>query len=100
MRKLSFFGLMLTAGLMMTACSSDTVKGDPEYLAGDLLTAVVDGKTMFFLKEGNGNVSVTYNQTNPLHKNSNNQYVLTDYVGEIEVPSTITVNGVTYTVTG
>lgn len=99
MRKIQIFNLALFA-LLLVACGSDTIKGDSEYLASKMLTVDVNGTTMYFVSNGDGTASVSYDQRNPMHKNGYNQYVLTDYVGEVIVPSTITVDGKNYAVTG
>lgn len=86
---------------LATACSSDTQDGDPGYLARDMfIVEVEEGVNVFFQNNGDGTVLVSYDLTNPMHMTEKGAYVLTDYVGEINIPATITVEGTTYRVVG
>ena len=98
MRKIIGFSLLL----LLAACSGkeDTVKGNPDLLATNMLTTEIGGQTLFFLDNHDGTVSITYDQRNPMHMSKDNKFVLTDYVGEIEVPSSVTIDEKTYQVTG
>lgn len=97
MRKICF---ALGVLLLISSCGSDTVEGDPNYGAENMLTADIGGKKLFLIDHHDGTVSVTYDQRNPLHKNKKNQYVLTDYTGELVIPSRVTINNNDYTVVG
>ena len=86
---------------LATACSSDTQDGDPGYLARDMfIVEVEEGVNVFFQNNGDGTVLVSYDLTNPMHMTEKGASVLTDYVGEINIPATITVEGTTYRVVG
>lgn len=98
--KILIIGIVLLSGFLTSACNSDEPNGDIEYLAGDMMIVDVNGVTMYFLDNHDGTVSITYDQRNPMHKTSDNKYTLTDYVGELIVPASITFKGQTYQVTG
>lgn len=92
--------MMLTA-LLVVSCSSESVEGNAEYLTADMIALEVEpGVKMFFLKNQNGTVSVTYDQRNPMHINiysgTSNDY----YKGALTIPATITVDGNSMTVEG
>lgn len=98
MRKIIF--LFLT-GLLLSSCSSDTVDGNPYYLTGNMLRVEIEQDVwMFFLDNGDGTASVTYDRSNPMHLNINEGSVNDYYKGVVTVPSTITVNEKTYEVVG
>lgn len=99
-RHIRLWGVVISGILMMTGCSSDTVKGDPYYLTGNMITMVTESGNMYYLKTGNGTVSLTYNQSNPMHMSLDNKSAITDYVGEVTIPASITTGVDTYAVTG
>ena len=93
--------ILLLTGLLMASCSSDSVDGNSSYLTGNMIVAEIQsGAQMFFWNNGNGTVSVTYDRSNPLHININSGAANDYYKGTITIPSTVQVNGITYTVTG
>ena len=101
MKRIKNIPLILCMTLLTISCSSDTQDGDPNYLVGDMMVVeVTENVMMYFLDHGDGTVSLTYDQRNPMHITSDNKYALKDYVGEVTIPSTITFQGKTYQVTG
>lgn len=101
MKKLILCGMMLLTIALMASCSSDTVDGNPNYFtSGMLSTTLDDGTAMFFLDNGDGTVSVTYDRTNPTHLNSSNSANITTYTGVVNVPEQVTIDGKNYVVTG
>ena len=99
-RHLRLWGIALLGTLMVTACGSDSVEGNPYYLTGDMITIVTETGNMYYLKNSDGTVSLTYNRSNPMHLSADNKATLTDYQGVITIPSSITAGDQTYPVTG
>ncbi|MBR0263111.1 MAG: leucine-rich repeat domain-containing protein [Bacteroidaceae bacterium] len=98
--RLFSIGLVTACGLLTTSCSKESPNGDVDILSGDMMIVDVNGTKMFFLDNHDGTVSVTYDRRNPMHKTENNTYALTDYTGDIIVPSSISFSGNSYLVTG
>lgn len=91
---------MLTIALLTVSCSSDTVEGNSEYLTEKMISVVVaNSGQMFFWDNGDGTVSVTYDRRNPMHTNINSGTSNDYYNGVVTIPSTITVEGKTMSVT-
>lgn len=95
--------ILLATAFVASACSSDSVEGDPDYGTDLMLTTTLaDGTKMFFLDQGNGTVAVTYDHTNPRHVTVVSGSVkaqTTDYTGNITVPEQVTIDSKTYRVT-
>lgn len=86
---------LLLGAMMVISCSKDSVEGNPDYLATDLISVQVDGQTMYFQDNHNGTVSVTYDRRNPMVSSTSGYYK-----GNVTIPSTITVDGQSMSVTG
>lgn len=86
--------------LLTMACSSDnTVAGDPDYGVSQMLTATLaDGSNMYFVKTGATTVAVSYDHKNLTFLSEDNKPQITTYKGDVIVPSTVTIDGTTYTV--
>ena len=93
--------ILLFTGLLMASCGSDSVEGNPSYLTSDMIVVEIqNGVNMFFWKNDDGTVDVTYDRNNPLHTNINSGISNNYYKGTITIPGTIQYNGASYTVTG
>lgn len=93
-----FFAIpaLVFAGLsMFTACASDSVDGNPDYFRTGAFTEENDGKSICYLKNDDGTVSVTWDRVNTTYF-----MVEQTYEGEVTVPATVTHDGTTYQVTG
>lgn len=102
---LLMLGIVIAGASLFTSCDDDGLtSGDPNYWTtdrGQFTANINDSTTMFFLDNGNGTASVTFDGSNPLHWQSSTtaNANITTYTGTIEVPSTVTYNGKSYDVT-
>ena len=87
---------------LLTSCSgSDSVEGNTEYFAGNMISMYVENAgLMYFWDNGDGTVSVTYDHRNPMHTNINSGTTNSYYKGVVSIPSSIMVNGQSMTVVG
>ncbi len=101
MKKFLFTTFAFTAVAMLPSCSSDSTDGDLDYYTrNELVVKMDDESKMHFANNGDGTAMVTYDRSNSIHLNENNQSKITTYVGSVTVPESITADGKTYTVTG
>lgn len=102
MKDFLFTTLALTAtAVVLPSCSSDSIDGDSDYYTrGELVVKMEDESKMHFANNGDGTAMVTYDRSNSIHLNENNQSKITTYVGNVTVPESFTVDGKTYAVTG
>lgn len=105
---LKVFGLLLLGAGMLASCDDDGLtKGDLSVLYAGKFQALVqtDDKDslMWFIDNGGGTASATYDPSNPLHRASQSSTTIrVPYCwGERSIPETVTsTDGKTYTVTG
>lgn len=101
--------LLLCLALVMSAvfCSCDDdglTEGDPNYWTttrGQFTANIGNDSVMFFLDKGDGTAAVTFDGNNPLHWQSSTTASanVTTYTGDLTVPSTVSNNGKSLTVT-
>lgn len=87
---------------LCSACSSDSRDGDEEYFSRNQLQAELsDGTTLFLSQADDGGMAVTFDGSNPLHLDADNNYSasIDTYEGDIEIPSQVAVGGQSYTIT-
>jgi hypothetical protein len=108
LKQLSCYLIMIALSTpLITSCNPDAVEeGDYSSITNGLLTATVDGQTMYFVPstENTNELMVTWNRTDlswdRLQELIGNDGGLQTYTGNIIVPEQVTINGTTYRVSG
>lgn len=96
MNKFFAIPILLSAVLaMLTSCNSDSVDGNPDYFRKGAFVEENDGKSIFYITNDDGTVSVTWDRVNTTYF-----MVEQTYTGEITVPATVEHDGTAYQVTG
>ena len=94
--------LILSLIPLCAACSSDSKDGDVDYFSRNQMQAELsDGTTLFLSQADDGGLAVTFDGSNPLHLDADNNYSasIDTYEGDIKIPSQVTVGGQSYTIT-
>lgn len=95
---------LCAVALMLLSCDNGLRQGDPDYWTSSRgqFTAVLDNdSTMYFLDNGNGTATVTFDGSNPRHwiSPTNATVSVTTYRDTVVIPETVVHNGKTLRVT-